>query len=79
MTTPAVSYKPLWKTLIDKDMTKQDLRKATGLSSATIAKMGRDETVTTQVLARICGALDCQMADIVEVLPADKEKGEEDA
>lgn len=47
MTTPAVSYKPLWKTLIDKDMTKQDLRKVTGPSGATIAKMGRDETVTT--------------------------------
>ncbi|WP_216387098.1 helix-turn-helix domain-containing protein [Arcanobacterium phocae] len=69
MTAPTVSYKPLWKTLIDKDMTKQDLRKATGLSSATIAKLGRDETVTTQVLARICGALGCQMADIVEVVP----------
>lgn len=77
MTTPVVSYKPLWKTLIDRDMTKQDLRKATGLSSATIAKMGRDETVTTQVLARICGALDCQMADIVEVLPVDEVKGKD--
>lgn len=77
MTTPVVSYKPLWKTLIDKDMTKQDLRKATGLSSATIAKMGRDETVTTQVLARICGALDCQMADILEVVPVDKDKAED--
>ncbi|WP_058234008.1 helix-turn-helix domain-containing protein [Devriesea agamarum] len=78
MTTPAVSYKPLWKTLIDKNMTKQDLREATGLSSATIAKMGRDETVTTQVLARICGALRCQMADVVEVIPASEMK-EEDA
>jgi hypothetical protein cresD4_04955 len=77
MTTPVVSYKPLWKTLIDRDMTKQDLRKATGLSSATIAKMGRDETVTTQVLARICGALECQMADIVEVLPVDEVKGKD--
>lgn len=77
MTTPVVSYKPLWKTLIDKDMTKQDLRKATGLSSATIAKMGRDETVTTQVLARICGALDCQMANILEVVPADKDRAED--
>lgn len=77
MTTPAVSYKPLWKSLIDKDMTKQDLRKATGLSSATIAKMGRDETVTTQVLARICGALDCQMADIVEVVPGSEMKGKD--
>lgn len=77
MTTPVVSYKPLWKTLIDKDMTKQDLRKATGLSSTTIAKMGRDETVITQVLARICGALQCQMADVVEVVPAEKDRAEQ--
>lgn len=77
MTTPMVSYKPLWKTLIDKDMTKQDLRKATGLSSTTIAKMGRDETVTTQVLARICGAVQCQMADVVEVVPAEKDRDEQ--
>lgn len=77
MTTPVVSYKPLLKTLIDKGMTKQDLRKATGLSSATIAKMGRDETVTTQVLARICGALDCKMADIVEVVPGNELKGKD--
>ncbi|MGL5406828.1 MAG: helix-turn-helix domain-containing protein [Propionibacteriaceae bacterium] len=75
MTTPAVSYKPLWKTLIDKDMTKQDLRKVTGLSSATIAKMGRDETVTTQVLARICVALGCQVSDIVEVTTNNETKG----
>ena len=63
----------------NKDMTKQDLREATGLSSGTMAKMGPDEKVTTQVLARICGALDCRIADIVEVLPANKEKGEEAA
>ena len=67
MTTPVVSYKPLWKTLTDKDMTKQDLRKATGLSSATITKMGRDETVTTQVLARIYGALECDISDICTI------------
>lgn len=72
MTTPTVTYKPLWKTLIDKEMTKQDLRKATGLSSATIAKLGRNNTVTTQVLARICGALDCQIADIIEVVAPNK-------
>jgi len=60
-------------------MTKQDLREATGLSSGTMAKMGPDEKVTTQALARICGAPDCRIADIVEVLPANKEKGEEAA
>ena len=67
MTTPVVSYKPLWKTLTDKDMTKQDLRKATGLSSATITKTGWDETVSTQVLARIFEALECDISDICTI------------
>lgn len=56
-----ISYKPLWKLLIDRNMTKQDLRKATGLSAATIAKMGKDGNVTTDVLLRICSALGCNI------------------
>jgi putative transcriptional regulator len=52
-------------------MTKQDV-KATRLSSSTIAKLGRDETVTTHILARICQALDCQIADIIEVVDPNK-------
>ncbi len=51
-----ISFKPLWKLLIDRDMTKEDLRLATGLSAATIATMGKDGNVTTEVLARICTA-----------------------
>lgn len=63
-----ITYKPLWKLLIDRDMTKEDLRRDTGLSAATIAKMGKDGNVTTEVLTRICEALNCQIADIVEVV-----------
>lgn len=59
-----ISYKPLWKLLIDKNLKKQDLRKMTGLSGATIAKLGRDENVTTGVLMRICAALQCGITDI---------------
>ncbi len=63
-----VTYKPLWKLLIDREMKRVDLREATGLSAATIAKLGRDENVTTGVLVRICQALDCQISDIVDVV-----------
>ncbi|MDR6938668.1 helix-turn-helix transcriptional regulator [Arcanobacterium hippocoleae] len=72
-----ITFKPLWKLLIDRDMTREDLRHATGLSPATIAKLGRDGNVTTDVLARICQALDCDIADICEVVPTDL-KGETD-
>lgn len=72
-----ITFKPLWKLLIDRDMTREDLRHATGLSPATIAKLGKDGNVTTDVLARICEALDCDIADICEVVPTDT-KGETD-
>mgnify|MGYP000041414166 CR=1 FL=1 len=61
-----ITFKPLWKLLIDRDMTREDLRHATGLSPATIAKLGKDGNVTTDVLARICEALGCTIADICE-------------
>lgn len=80
MTNPhsfTVSYKPLWKLLIDRELQKQDLRKMTGLSGATIAKLGRDENVTTTVLVRICEVLGCDIADICEVVPTDL-KGDTD-
>ena len=67
----SVSYKKLWKLLIDKDMTKEDLRTATGLSAATIAKMGKDGNVTTDVLDRICTALAVNVNAICEVTPAE--------
>lgn len=61
-----VSYKKLWKLLIDKDL-KKDLRSATGISSASMAKLGKNENATTDVLACICDALKCDIADIMEV------------
>lgn len=63
-----ITFKPLWKLLIDRDMTKEDLRKAAGLSAATIAKMGKDGNVTTEVLARICERLEVKIDDICEVV-----------
>ena len=65
----AASYKKLWKLLIDRDMKKKDLRALTGLSSSTIAKMTKNETVSTDVLVKICGVLGCDVGDIMEVVP----------
>lgn len=62
-----VSYNKLWKLLIDKNMNRMDLRKKAGLSTGTMAKLGRNDSVTTKVLVKICTALDCDIADIVEI------------
>ena len=61
-----MDYSKLWKLLIDKGMSKSDLMALTGISSRVIAKLTKNETVTTDTLARICGALDCRLDDIVE-------------
>ena len=65
----AVSYKKLWKLLIDKDMKKKDLCAKAGISSASVTKMGRNGHVTTEILVNICTALDCKIEDIMEVVP----------
>lgn len=67
----AVSYKKLWKLLIDKDMKKKDLRVATGISTTSLAKLGKNENVSTEILAKICKALECDIADIVEIVNDD--------
>ena len=64
----AVSYKKLWKLLIDKDMKKKDLRIATGMTTTALAKLGKNEHVNTEILAKICKVLECNIEDIVEVL-----------
>ena len=69
-----VSYKKLWKLLIDRDMKKKDLRAATGISSTSMAKLGKNENVTMDVLVRICNALDCELSDIMELEPGTSEK-----
>jgi DNA-binding Xre family transcriptional regulator len=64
----SVSYKKLWKLLIDKDMKKKDLREQAGISHASVAKLGRNENVTTDILVKICKALNCDISDIVEIV-----------
>ncbi len=64
----AVSYKKLWKLLIDKNMKKKDLRMATGISTTTLAKLGKDENVSTDILAKICKVLECDVGDIMEMM-----------
>lgn len=64
-----ISYKKLWKLLIDRDMKKKELAEAAGISSASIAKLGRNENVNTDILLKICIALKTDIADIMEVIP----------
>lgn len=64
-----VSYKRLWKLLIDKDMKKKDLCAKAGISPASVTKMGKNGHVTTDILQRICITLDCQIGDIMELIP----------
>ena len=62
-----ISFDPLWKMLIDKRMSKTELTKATGLSKATIAKMGKNESVSLDVIGRICDELKCSVSDVIEI------------
>lgn len=76
-----VSYKKLWKLLIDKDMKRKDLREATGISTASsMAKLSKNENLTTDVLLKICDALKCDISDIMEVSldNADQSNNDED-
>ena len=63
-----ISYNKLWKLLIDKNMKRKDLQEAAGISSASIAKLGRGDNITTDVLIKICEALDCKLEDIMETI-----------
>ncbi len=62
----AASYKRLWKLLIDKDLKKKDLESLAGISHYTVGKLNKDENVTTDVLGKICKALNCNIEDIME-------------
>jgi len=66
-----VSYKKLWKILIDKEMKKKDLQEAAGVSWASISKLSKNENVSMDVLGKICTALDCNIGDIVEFIKED--------
>jgi DNA-binding Xre family transcriptional regulator len=64
----AISYNKLWKLLIDKKMTKTELRLAADISTTTLAKLGKDETVSMDVMLRICKVLNCGIEDVVEIV-----------
>ena len=64
-----VSYKPLWHLLVDKNMNKTDLKRATGISSSTLANMVAGKNVSMDVLLKICDTMQCDFADIVEAVP----------
>ena len=64
----AISYKKLWKLLIDRDMKKKDLVALSGISPSSITKMGKNENVNTDILVRICRALNCDIGDIAEIV-----------
>lgn len=65
----AFSYDNLWEVLEEKNMTKEDLKEATGMSSATIAKLGKNETINMKSLEKICKVLECDIGNIIEFIP----------
>lgn len=70
-----ISYNKLWKLLIDRNMNKQDLKKMCGICSASVAKLGKGDNITTDVLLRICNALECDIADIMEIVKDESVEG----
>ena len=72
-----LSYNKLWKLLIDKGMTKTEMRLKADISTTTLAKLGKNETVSMEVLLKICKVLDCNVGDIMDVINEDKQDGNE--
>jgi DNA-binding Xre family transcriptional regulator len=68
------SYKKLWKLLIDRDLLKRDLCRMANVSGTTMAKLSKGESVNTDILLRICNALECDISDIMEVVPETKQR-----
>ena len=68
-----ISYNKLWKLLIDKGMKKGELQKRAQISASSIAKLGKNENVNTDILIKICTALNCELNDIMELVPDDKQ------
>lgn len=66
-----VSYKKLWKMLIDKDMKKKDLQIVAGISWASVTKLSKGETVSMEVLMKVCKALECNIGDIMDLVPSE--------
>ena len=72
-----VSYKKLWKLLIDRDMKKKDLLATAGISWASVTKLSKGETVSMEVLMKICKALDCNIGDIMDLIPEEEASSEQ--
>ena len=72
-----VSYKKLWTLLIDKDMKKKDLLATAGISWASVTKLSKGETVSMEVLMKICKALDCNIGDIMDLIPEEETSSEQ--
>jgi len=69
-----ISYDKLWHLLIDKKMNKSDLKRQAGISTASIAKLGKGENLTTDVLLKICAALKCNITDIMDIEYTDEQE-----
>ena len=72
-TAMEVSYKKLWKILIDKDMKKKDLQAETGISWASVTKLSKGETVSMEELMKVCKTLNCDIGDIMELIPTEED------
>ena len=70
-----ISYNKLWKLLIDKEMKKTEFAKEVGISANTLAKLSRNETVSMDVIIRICRALECSVDEIMDILPETRVRG----
>ncbi|MGP2528669.1 helix-turn-helix domain-containing protein [Acidaminococcus sp. LBK-2] len=73
----AFTFKPLWKLLIDKDMTKKELMRETGISKSTMDKMGRGDNVSLDIIDRICNHFDCKVEDVLEHYRSENEVNKE--
>ena len=62
----SIDYKPLWKLLIDREMTRIEMRVKAGISTRALARLGKNENVSTEVIGKICRALDCRVTDVME-------------
>lgn len=68
----AVNYKPLWHTLIEKDMNREDLKKSANITSNIVARMGKNEYINLESIEKICLALNCRIEDVVEIVQENK-------
>ena len=73
-----ISYNKLWHLMLDKKMNKRELREKTGISTASVAKLSKGENITTDVLVKICKALDCDITEIMELSREDETSAKED-